>query len=179
MSAIELSNPIAGVSGASAFAGVPSAGISKIQTLTTGGTITASATSGFKLTFDGQTTALILWSATNATLVSNIDTALEALSNIGTGGVTTAVGTMTAGVGTITITSAANLAALNHSTFTVTSFLEGTVPTVAIAQTTAGVDATFRGSAIGTTLRDSTNGKLYINTGTATSPSWVVVGTQT
>jgi hypothetical protein len=36
-------------------------------------------------------------------LVANIDSALEALGNIGTAGVGTAVGSMTAGVGTITV----------------------------------------------------------------------------
>ena len=30
----------------------------------------------------------------------------------------------------------------------------------------------------GTLLVDSTNGKLYINTNTLASPTWVVVGTQ-
>lgn len=31
----------------------------------------------------------------------------------------------------------------------------------------------------GATLTDTTNGKLYINTGTQASPTWTVVGTQT
>ena len=89
-------------------AGVPSAGTSEVQTLTIGGTPTGGT---FTLTYDGQTTAAISWSATNNTLRDNVDTALEALTNIGTGGVTTAVGTMTSGVGTLTITFAGDLAA--------------------------------------------------------------------
>lgn len=32
---------------------------------------------------------------------------------------------------------------------------------------------------IGSTYRDLTAGKLYINTGTAASPTWTVVGSQT
>jgi hypothetical protein len=97
-------------------AGAPANGTSEVQTLTIGGTPTGGT---FTLAFDGFTTAPITWSATNATLIANIDTALEALPNIGTNGVTTAAGTVTAGIGTITITFAANLAALAVPTITV------------------------------------------------------------
>ena len=160
-----------------ASAGAPSAGTSEVQTLTIGGTPSGGT---FKLAFEGFTTAAITWNSTNATLVSNIDTALEALPNIGTGGVTTAVGTMTAGVGTITITFAGNLANKAVSTITVANnSMTGTSPTVAVAETTPGVDATGRGAGVGATLTDTTNGKLYINTGSANSPTWTVVGAQT
>jgi len=179
MPAIENSNMIPGVAGTSTFAGVPSAGTSKIQTLTFGGTITASATSGFYVVFGGQTSGLILWSATNATLVSNIDAAVELMANVGTSGVTTATGTITSGIGTITVTSAGNIAALDHATFTVISALEGTSPTVDIAETTAGVTATFRGAVKGKIVSDTTNGVAYINTGTAFIPTWTKIGTQT
>jgi hypothetical protein len=157
-------------------AGAPVNGTSEIQTITFGGTPTAGT---FTLTFEGFTTAAISWSATNGTLVSNIDTALEALPNIGTGGVTTAVGTMTAGIGTITVTFAGNLVNKAVSTITSVSSLTGTSPTLAVTETTPGVDATGRGQRKGRLLIDSTNGKLYINTGTALSPTWIVVGAQT
>jgi hypothetical protein len=158
-------------------AGAPSNGTSEVQTLTIGGTPSGGT---FKLAFDGFTTAAITWSATNATLVANIDAALEALPNIGTGGVTTAVGTMTAGIGTITITFAGNLAAKAVNTITVAdNSLTGTSPTVAVAETTPGVDASGRGAPAGAQLTDTTNGKVYINTGTALAPTWTVVGTQT
>jgi hypothetical protein len=158
-------------------AGAPSAGTSEVQTLTIGGTPTSGT---FKLKFDGFTTAAITWSATNSTLVANIDGALEALPNIGTGNVTTAVGTMTAGIGTITITFAADLATKAVPTITVANnSLAGTSPTVAVAETTPGVDATGRLAAKGAVLTDTTNGILYINTGTAFSPTWTKVGTQT
>lgn len=157
--------------------GAPSNGTSEVQTLTIGGT----PSSGYKftITFEGYTTAAIDWSATNATLVANIDAALEALPNIGTGGVTTAVGTMTSGVGTITITFAGNRAKQNVPLAVAALHTSaGTSPTASIATTTAGVDATFRGCPTGALLIDSTNGKLYINTGTALSPTWTVVGSQ-
>ena len=157
-------------------AGVPSAGTSEVQTLTFGGTPTGGT---FKLAFDGQTTAAIAWSATNNTLRDNVDAALEALTNIGSGGVTTAVGTMTAGIGTLTITFAGNLAASAVNTITVANnSLAGTDPTLAVEETTAGVTASFRGAKKGALVTDTTNGKLYINTGTALAPTWTVVGSQ-
>src|SRR6266404_6266702 len=77
----------------------PVNGTNEVQTLTFGSGI---ASGTFKLKFGTLSTQSVSWSATNTTLVSNIDAALEKLSSIGTGGVTTAVGTMTAGIGTIT-----------------------------------------------------------------------------
>jgi hypothetical protein len=157
-------------------AGAPVAGTDEVQTLTIGGTPTSGT---FKLAYGGYTTAAITWSSTNATLVANVDAALEALPTIGAGGVTTAVGTMTAGIGTITLTFAGNLGKKAVSTITVASnSLAGTSPTVGVTETTPGVDATARGAAKGALLVDTTNAKLYLNTGTAQAPTWTVVGSQ-
>lgn len=157
-------------------AGVPGAGTSEVQTLTIGGTPDGGT---FKLAFDGQTTAAITWSSTNNTLRDNVDAALEALTNIGTGGVTVAVGTMTNGIGTLTITFGGNLAKLAVNTITVAdNSLTGTSPTLAVEETTPGVTADFRGAKKGALVSDTTNGKLYINTGTALAPTWTVVGSQ-
>lgn len=154
----------------------PVTGTNCIQTITIGGTPTAGT---FTLSFKGKTTAAITWSATNATLVANIDAALEALSVIGTGGVTTAVGTMTAGIGTITVTFTANNAKLAISTMGSVSSLTGTAPTLAVATTTPGVTADGRSSVTGQLLIDKSVGKLYINTSTTSlNPTWTVVGTQ-
>lgn len=156
--------------------GAPVAGTSEVQTLTIGGTPTGGT---FRLAFEGFTTGDITWSATNATLVANIDAALEALPNVGTGGVTTAVGTAVAGIGTITITFAGNLAIKPVATITVANnSLTGTSPTLAVAETTPGVAPSGQGAAVGALLvRD--NGVLYVNTGTAAAPTWTVVGSQT
>lgn len=157
-------------------AGAPTQGTDEVQTLTIGGSPT---TGTFKLAFDGYTTTAITWSATNNTLRDNVDAALEALPSIGTGGVTTAVGTMTSGVGTLTITFAGNLANMVVPTITVANnSLDGS-GTVAVAETTPGVAATARGAKKGALLVDTTNAKLYINTNTALDPTWTVVGTQT
>lgn len=155
------------------FAGTPSAGTSEVQTITIdadGGT--------FKLAFDGYTTGDIDWDSTNNTLRDNVDAALEALPNIGAGNVTTAVGTMTSGVGTLTVTFAGALAAKAVPTITVAdNSLTGT-GTLSVAETTPGVDATYRGVGKGVLVVDTTNGLLYINTGTAYAPTWTKVGTQ-
>lgn len=162
--------------GALLNAGAPSAGTSEVQTLTIGGTPTSGT---FKLAFKGQVTGSITWSSTNATLLANVDAALEALSTIGTGNITTAAGTLTAGIGTITLTFAGTLATKAVPIISVnTNALAGTSPTVEVAETTPGVDATHRGAPEGALLFDTTNNKLYVNTGSTTSPTWTVVGTQ-
>lgn len=168
-------NPVAGKAregsgGVYVNAGAPSAGTSEVQTITFGGTPTGGT---FKLAFEGRRTADISWSATNNTLRDNVDAALEALSNIGTGNVTTAVGTMTAGIGTLTVTFAGTLATKAVSTITVdTNALTGTSPTIAVAETTPGVSATGRGAAKGQLLVNSSAGTLFVNTGTPSSPVW-------
>lgn len=150
-------------------AGAPSSGTSEIQTLTIGGTPTAGT---FTITFDGFTTSAITWSSTNATLVSNINTALNALPNLEDGEVVAAVGTMTSGIGTITLTFGGNRAKLAVNLMVATSSLTGTAPTAVITETTAGVTATGRGAAKGRLLIDTSAGALYQNTGTALSPTW-------
>jgi hypothetical protein len=150
--------------------GAPTNGTSEVQTLTIGGTPTGGT---FKLKYKNQITAPISWSATNNTLRDNVDAALEALTNIGAGNITTAVGTMTAGVGTLTLTFAGALAKLNTSLIAVAdNSLTGTSPTVAVATTTPGVTATERGAPTGAELIRTDTGVKYVNTGTATAPVW-------
>lgn len=156
------------------YAGTPSAGTSQVVTLTFG---SGTSAGNFKLKFNGFTTGDIAWSSTNNTLRDNVDTALEALASVGTGNVTTAVGTMTSGIGTLTVTFAGDLAALSLPNITVDTQTTG--GTLSTAITTAGVDATGRGRGKGALITDTTNGLLYINTGTAVAPTWTKVGTQT
>lgn len=157
-------------------AGAPTAGTNEVQTLTIGGTPTGGT---FKLAFGSMVTAAITWSATNATLIANMNTALDAV--FGTASIVAAVGTMTAGIGTATLTFSGNeyaKRAVPNMTVALNS-LTGTSPTLAIAETTPGVDASGLGAPKGGMLIDSTNGKLYVNTGTDTTPTWTVAGTQT
>lgn len=156
----------------------PGAGTDEVQTLTIGGTPTGGT---FTLRFRGEDTDPIAWSATNATLVANIDAALGALGSIGgAGNVTTAVGVMTAGIGTITITFTAALGKMAVPTIQVVSNdLTGTSPTVAVAETTPGVTATARGVPRGAEYIAEDTGVHYSNTGTTTAPTWTVIGAQT
>lgn len=157
-------------------AGVPSNGTSEIQTLTIGGAPTAGATSNIKFQTDaGILSAAALWSATNATLLANIQTALDAL--FGTSQVVAALGTITAGVGTITLTYSDTLAALNVPALTAVNNLTGSSPTAVITTTTPGVTATHRGAPSGATVEDTTNGDLYINQSSASAPEWNKVTT--
>lgn len=161
-----------------AFTGAPSSGTDEVQTITFGGTPTGGT---FRLSFEGARTAAISWSATNATLVGNIDTALGALHTVnGAANVTTAVGTMTAGIGTITVTFVAALGKKAVPTIAVAdNSLTGTSPTLGVTETTPGVDATLRGVAAGAlAVRTDSSHKLYQNTGTSVAPTWTVVGSQ-
>jgi hypothetical protein len=157
-------------------AGAPVGGTDEVQTLTFGGTWIEGEV--FRLSFAGYTTANIAWSATDATLVANIDAALEALPPIGTGGVAVADATLTSGLGTATVTfSGANLAKRAQALIAV-AYNASEDGTLGVAETTPGVGATAIGAAKGAILVDTTNAKLYINTGTAAAPTWTVAGTQ-
>lgn len=155
--------------------GAPIAGTNEVQTLTIGGTPTGGS---FRLALDGIITGPIAWSSTNSTLLANVQAALD--STFGTSQIVAAIGSMTAGVGTITLTfSGVNYQRLAVNTMTAVNNLTGSSPTVAVAETTPGVTATHRGCARGALLIDVTNARLFINTGTPTAPTWTVVGTQT
>lgn len=160
-------------------AGVPTNGTSAIQTLTFGATITGGT---FTLTYAGATTAAITWSSTNATLVANIDAALEALSTLAGGSsVTTAAGTISSGAnGTVTVTMAGNYANLLVTAIGVgTNSMTGSAHTLTAAISTAGVTADGRSAPIGSLCIDSTNSNLYQNRGIALNPAWTMVGSKT
>jgi hypothetical protein len=153
--------------------GAPVNGTNEIQTVTIGGTPTAGT---FKLTLNGETTGAITWSATNATLIADIDAKLEALPSVGTGGVVTAVGTMTAGIGTFTVTfSGTNVAKRPVGAMTATSSLTGTSPTLSNGVvSTPGVAPTGGGATErGTILVRTDTGDGYINQGAPPNISWI------
>lgn len=165
-----------GVVGTRYNAGAPVAGTNEVQTLTIGGTPTGGT---FRLSYEGRRTGNITWSATNATLLANIQAALDAIT--GANWIVATAGTLTAGIGTILLTfSGGDVAHRAVSTILVdTNALTGTAPTLAIAETTPGVDATARDVQPGTVLVDTTNKKAYIHTGTQGVPTWTVIGSQT
>lgn len=113
-------------------AGVPGAsGTNEVQTVT----ITGAPTGGtFTLTFDGQTTAAIAYDATAAAVQS----ALEALTSVGTGNVLCAGGPLP-GAG-VTVTFQDGLGGTNVALMTAddTGLTGGTSPAVAVTETTPG-----------------------------------------
>lgn len=161
------------------FAGTPGAGTNAVQTLTIGGTPTGGT---FKLALANYVTGAITWSATNSTLLSNINTALDALTNGGASAIVATAGTLTAGIGTVTLTFSGP--PLSHRPVVLmmvaNNSLTGTAPTLAIASTTPGVDpAGGRSIAAGGVVIDTTNKLLYQNTGTDLDPTFTKVGTET
>jgi hypothetical protein len=150
--------------------GAPVAGTNEVQTLTIGGTPTAGT---FQLGLEGRNTAAITWSNVNATLLSAMNTALDAA--FGTASVVATAGTLTAGIGTILLTFGAAYARRAVPNMTTVSALTGTAPTLAVAETTPGVDATYRGAATGSMIIRTDTGQLYTNTSTtAGAPTWTV-----
>lgn len=153
-----------------AVSGVPVAGTNEVQTLTIGGTPTAGS---FQLGLEGRNTASITWSNVNATLLSAMNTAMDAA--FGTASVVATAGTLTAGIGTVILTFGAAYARRAVPTMTTVSALTGTAPTLAVAETTPGVDATYRGAATGSTIVNTATGKVYANESTtAGAPTWTV-----
>lgn len=158
-----------------AYAGAPVNGTNEVDTLT----IQSGTSAGtFTLTVaGGRTTAPITWSATDATLIANIDAAVEALAAVGVGGVTTAAGTGSSGIGTYTLTFTGKNAAQDFPLLSIgtNSLTGGAAPT--ITTTTAGVAGTFVNAPLGAVLEDTTNGELYQNISTTVgAPNWQIKG---
>lgn len=155
--------------GVPAAAGAPSNGTSEVQTLTVTGTPTGGT---FKLEFKGQRTAAIAYNAAAAAVVA----ALEALSSIGTGGVT-ATGTLATATFAVVVTFAGAQAARAQPLLSVveSALTGGTTPAVTPTETTPGVDGTLRDAPIGTGYVNLSDGKRYTKTATST---WVLVGGQ-
>lgn len=154
------------------FAGVPSNGTSEADTIT----IAASTSGGtFTITIaGGRTSRAITWSATDATLIADVDAALEEMTQIGVGGVSVSDG-LTAGIGTMVVTFTGKNAKRDMPALTINSSLTGGAAGT-LTTTTAGVEATFRTAKTGQLLVDSTTPDLYINDSTtAGSPTWTKV----
>lgn len=163
-----------GSAGIYEVAGPITEGLSETQILTIGGTPSGGT---FKVALEGFTSSAITWSSTNSTLLANINTALDAMNCLGTGGCVATALSLTSGVGTVLLSFAANRQKQTiGSLMTVAdNSLTGTSPTLAITQQYAGVTATLRGAAKGSVLVDSTGGATAYNTGTLLAPTWTRV----
>jgi hypothetical protein len=148
---------------------MPTNGVNEVQLLTFSGTITGGS---FILRFNNRQTGPISWSATSATLVSSIDSALKALASIGSDGVHTAAGTLAAGIGTVTVTFIGKNAKLDVAQMTTTNSLTGSGANLVISTLTPGVTADGRNSNVGSVCVAQDTGITYINVGTASNPFW-------
>lgn len=147
------------------YAGSPTDGEDEVQLITPGGTISGGH---WHIVFDGQTTAELAWDATAA----QVKTALELLSNIGEGNILVTGGPLATGA--FTLTFVVTLGGTDVAEVSLTSSLTGTNPTITPSTDNAGVPGTFRGAPVRTQLQDTTNGVLYLNEGSASTPVWVV-----
>lgn len=154
-------------------AGAPSAGTNAIQTATLGGT---GGTSTFKLVLDGVKTPAIAWSATNGTLLTNINAGLDAA--FGASQIVATDSTLSSGLGNFLLTFSGTDVAKKVMNAMTGEIVTGAL-TVVVATSTPGVAASARGALKGAVLHDTTNGLHYINTGTPSSPTWTKTGTQT
>jgi len=152
----------------------PINGTSEVETITFGGTITGGS---FVLRYGNQNTGPIAWSSTNATLINNIQTALQSLGSVRSGGVLVAAGGgLVAGIGPVTVTFQNQLGVLAMSPITVASNgLTGTSPTVVVSVTTPGVTADGRQSKQGQLCVAADTGVLWVNRSAMTqpTPNWV------
>lgn len=162
------------------IADVPSAGTSAVWTVTLADTISSGS---FTITYTGdegtETSGAITWSATNSTLLAHINAATDAMTLFGDGELLAEDDALTLGIGTLTLTFGGAFEKLLVGTLTIDdALIVGSGGAVTIEETTPGVTADFRGRGVGVICSDYTHGKLYINTGTATAPTWTVVGAQ-
>jgi hypothetical protein len=146
-------------------------GVNEVQTISITGTPDGGT---FTLTYDDQTTTALDFDSTAA----EIDTALEALSNIGAGDVTCAGGPLPGTPVTVTFTGA--LAETDVVMLVADdALLTRTTPTMQVTTDTAGVLGSGQDAyPPGALLVDYVNAELYINTGTEAAPAWTLVGSQ-
>lgn len=162
-----------GASGVVAVSAAPVSGTAQVETATIVGTITLAGTATFTITsavVTGSPLAVDVDVALNdtATIVAAKAAAkLKATAAIWDDFVATSNG---ADLILTAILSAANDATLNIA-FT-NGTCTGLTPNASSANTTSGVLGEYRGMATGASLVDTTNKKVYMNTGTPGVPTW-------
>jgi len=161
------------IGGTISKAGVPTSGVAQQITATVVGTITQSGNATFTLTAAGMAgSPLAISVAVLDTNVASV-TATNARAALAANAVVAAffsVGGTGADVLLTRLTSKANDATMNlaYTNDTCT----GLTPDATSTATTAGVKGDFRGLDSGQYVLDTTNGDIYVNSGTALVPTW-------
>lgn len=146
----------------------PVAGTNEVQTITRTGLPTAGT---FKLGYRYDQTTALNWNAT----ATEIRDALRALNEVQADGVSGVTGGPIQTTPAV-VTFGGHLGVADVQLLSVVNVnLVG--GGYAVTVTTPGVDATLRGHGKGTVVVTDDTGKMYVNEGTATAPSWKLVTT--
>lgn len=163
---------MAGARGGMYLSAAPTAGTDEVQSMVIGGTPSGGST--YSLNVLGFQTGNIGWFNVNATLLSALQAALDAIPGVGVNGIVATAGStpaLTAGVGQVLLTfSGANVSKRAQSTITVITAPAG--GTLAITKATPGVDMNPLYPRKGALVVDENAGALLQNTGTPGSPTW-------
>lgn len=145
----------------------PTDGVDEVVTLAVTGTPTGGS---LTVTYGGQTTSAIAYNATSTT----VQTALVALSTIGSGNVTCTGGPLPGTA--VVLTFGGILSGTNIGSITTTDSLTGgSSPESSITVNTGGVVGSFRGAPANAVLMSTTGvGFLYYNSGTSQRPVWTL-----
>ncbi len=160
---------------------IPTNGTNAVQTLVIGGTPTAGKI-GFS--WNGGQTYFATWSATTATLLANIQAALDSIFNSGGASafnITATNSTLSSGIGNVLLSFQGYYAALPQALITVMNSLTGTSPTATNSTTTIGVQATDRQAAPGEkvifTGAGNANTVMALTVAAATGGTFTISGT--
>lgn len=155
------------------FAGAPVSGVRQVESTPIVGTITGSGDATVTVTASGMTgspkaVAVPVLNGDSPTVVAaKMAAALNADPDVGAFFEATSSGT--------SLSLTAKKSAANDATMNV-AYTNGTctglTPDATSDNTTAGVLGHYRGARAGVHLADTTNGNLYVNTGTARCPVW-------
>jgi hypothetical protein len=147
----------------------PTDGVNEVQRLTGGGTISGGT---FDLTLDGPAAlTLIPWNVTAAQLQALVDSTPVPNIVVTGGPIATTP---------FTFTFQAEYGGLNRTQLTASATnLTGAGHALTPSTVTGGVKGSYRGAPKGTPLTDTTNGDIYVNSGSSQTPAWTAAPTAT
>jgi hypothetical protein len=145
-------------------AGAPVNGADEVQRITPTPTIDGGHS---HVTFETKTTGEIPWNATK----EQVQAAFEALDNVLPGDVVVTGGPLNSAFVEIAFTK--NLGGQDRTQITCdVTALTGAGHALTPSTPSAGSEGSFRGAPVGQKLEDTTNSKVYENTGTKWAPVW-------